>query len=131
MTVRGIMGDLQDWDDAGASFSPSAPMSGTGTGFDSSPIKETFAKPTVIPAYAGIYGKIQLGRLGIWTHYRCSTEFCKGLHQGRGDSVGCVFLLYAPRCGYCLEASMTGRGGWFVFFTLTFDSSPIKGEGIR
>ena len=37
-----------------------------------------------------------------------------------------------PRCGYCLEASMTGRG-WFVLccFTLAFDSSPIKGEGIR
>ena len=27
-----IMGDLQDWDHAGAWFSPSAPVSGTGTG---------------------------------------------------------------------------------------------------
>ena len=33
------MEDLQDWDDAGALFSPSAPVSGTGTGFDSSLIK--------------------------------------------------------------------------------------------
>ena len=31
--------DFQDWDDAGALFSPSAPVSGTGTGFDSSLIK--------------------------------------------------------------------------------------------
>ena len=31
-------------------------------------------------------------------------------HQGRGGLVGCVGLLYAPPCGYCLEASMTGRG---------------------
>ena len=54
--------------------------------------------------------------------------------------------LCARPCGYCLKASMTGRGGvvgdfrflallgmtqWqgFVVFTLTFDSSPIKGEG--
>ena len=28
-------------------------------------------------------------------------------HQGRGDSAGCVGLLYAPPCGYCLEAGMT------------------------
>ena len=35
-----------------------------------------------------------------------------------------------PPCGYCLEASMTGCGGccWLAV-TLTFDSSPIKGEG--
>ena len=33
-------GDLQDWDDAGASFSPSAPVSGTGTGFDPLPSRE-------------------------------------------------------------------------------------------
>ena len=33
-------------------------------------------------------------------------------HQGRGDSVGCVVLLCALPCGYCLEASMTGRCGW-------------------
>ena len=32
----------------------------------------------------------------------------KGLHQGRGDSVGCFVLLFALPCGYCLEASMTG-----------------------
>ena len=38
-------------------------------------------------------------------HYRCSTEFCKGPHQGRGGLVG------------------------VGLFTLTFDSSPIKGEG--
>ena len=61
-------------------------------------------------------------------------------------------LLSAPPCGYCLEASMTaamspplwiadqvrndgeGRGndGMWLFclaITLTFDSSPIKGEG--
>ena len=30
--------------------------------------------------------------------------------QGRGDSVGCVGLLYALPCGYCLEASMTVPG---------------------
>ena len=24
-----------------------------------------------------------------------------------------------PPCGYCLEASMTRLGGWFVLFTLT------------
>ena len=50
----------------------------------SAPIKETFAKPAVIPAQAGIYVKMQLERLRITAYYRCSTEFCKGLHQGRG-----------------------------------------------
>ena len=41
--------------------------------------------------------KTQLGRLRILANYRCSSEFCKGLHQGRGDMVGCFVLLYAPR----------------------------------
>ena len=60
-----------------------------------------------------------------------------------------VVLLYAPPCGYCLEASMTGPAAHHpvdsrlrgndgpgigtmqrIVFTLTFDSSPIKGEGI-
>ena len=57
----------------------------------------TFAKPTVIPAYAGIYRKSQLGGLVIWTYYRCSTEFCKGLHQGRG-----VLVIVLYRCLPCL-----------------------------
>ena len=44
------MDDLQGWDDGGVWLgvfwpcSPSDPVSSTGTGFDSSPIKETFAK---------------------------------------------------------------------------------------
>ena len=87
-------------------------------------------------------------------------RFCKGLHQGRGGFGRLVCLVVtppftsglriksamtvlmagmtrgvSPPCGYCLEASMTGRGfaglGRFrrIVFTLTFDSSPIKGEG--
>ena len=32
--------------------------------------------------------------------------------DGRGDLIGCFVLLYALPCGYCLEASMTGRCGW-------------------
>ena len=34
----------------------------------------------------------------------------------------------SPPCGYCLEASMTAWWDCLVF-TLTFDSSPVKGEG--
>ena len=50
--------------------------------------------------------------------------------KGEGDMVG-VGLSFAPPCGYCLEASMTGAPGLVVLscVTLTFDSSPIKGEG--
>ena len=75
--------------------------------------------------------------------------------KGEGDSVGCVVV--ALPCGYCLKACMTGPGWLFwacwvdcvlsesgftglwriyrigtmrcIVFTLTFDSSPIKGEG--
>ena len=35
--------------------------------------------------------------------------------------------MMSPRCGYWIKSSMTGLGSLNV--TLTFDSSPIKGEG--
>ena len=60
----------------------------------------------------------------------------------RGDVVDVVLLSFSP-CGYCLEASMTNparhsrvggnpQGGVMRLscFTLAFDSSPIKGEGV-
>ena len=72
--------------------------------------------------------KTQLARLRIWAHYRCSTEFCKGLVSGvdidgYGDRVSVILRVY-PRssthpvgmCGamvWSLEASELGRS-WMI-----------------
>ena len=51
-------------------------------------------------------------------------------HQGRGDSVGWCWLVVSPTLWIPAYAGMTV---WWdcLAVTLTFDSSPIKGEGIR
>ena len=50
--------------------------------------------------------------------------------QVRNDGLVVGFVLFTlPPCGYCLEASMTAGSVVLACFTLTFDSSPIKGEG--
>ena len=61
-----------------------------------------------------------------------TASFAKVSIKGEGDSVGwcCIVHPHHPAtCGYCLKASMTVWWDCLVF-TLTFDSSPIKGEGI-
>ena len=49
-----------------------------------------------IPAYAGM-----------------TVGFAKVSIKGEGE-MRLACLVVAPPCGYCLKASMTGRGGWFV-----------------
>ena len=48
---------------------------------------------------------------------------------GNDGAGGCWNDCGALTCGYCLEASMTAGSVVLACFTLTFDSSPIKGEG--
>ena len=99
------------------------------------------------PACAGM---TVLGFSGL---RRCIASFCGYcLEASMTGRRWLVWLVVALPCGYCLEASMTGRGlvvlacfthalwipayagmtVWWVCLavTLTFDSSPIKGEGI-
>ena len=61
--------------------------------FDSSPIKRPLQNLPSFPRRRESIAKIQLGRLRILANYRCSSEFCKGLIKGEGDSVGCFGLL--------------------------------------
>ena len=63
--------------------------------------------------FAGLWRIYRIVRM----HYIVFTLTLVLSHQGRGDSVGwfgLVHLRHAPRCGYCLEASMTGRLSWLV-----------------
>ena len=72
--------------------------------FDSSPIKKTFAK---LSGAAIVFSDSQSAKLDFPIDSRLrgnDGRFCKGLHQGRGDSVGWFVLLFAPRhappCGF-------------------------------
>ena len=77
-------------------FHPLLPVSGTGTGFDSSPIKRPLQNLPSFPRRRESIVKMQLERLRIIAHYRCSTEFCKGLHQGRGGFCRLCWLVVCP-----------------------------------
>ena len=47
------------------------------------------------------------------------------------EEVGLACCLPCRPSGLRIKSAMTGRGGWsWLVITLTFDSSPIKGEGI-
>ena len=62
----------------------------------------------MVRCFVGVW-VVELGGMGTGSHMGGRVDFTLTLvlsHQGRGDSVGCV-----------------------VLFILTFDSSPIKGEG--
>ena len=85
--------NLQDWDDAMEHrFHSLIPVSGTGTGFDSSPLMETFAK---LRWTAIICSDSQSAKLDFPVDSRLwgnDGRFCKGLHQGRGGLVGCFVV---------------------------------------
>ena len=61
--------------------------------FDSSPIKETFAKLSGTAIVCSDYQSAKLGFL-IDSRLRGNDgRFCKGLHQGGGDSVGWLYCI--------------------------------------
>ena len=64
--------------------------------FDSSPIKETFAKLSGTAIVCSDYQSAKLGFL-IDSHLRGNDgRLCKGLIKGEGDAVGCVALIVCP-----------------------------------
>ena len=88
-------------------FHPLLPVSGTGTGFDSSVIKGEGDS-------VGCFGLL-LPRTPCPVVSRLRGN--DGVGDVEGDWRLCCLVVVPdrrPPCGYCLEASMTGRGIWLV-----------------